>query len=57
MRYIIALACAAAAVFCVFGFLATFEPPGWPLARMVYAIVGVVFLVGAGWALFRRTTA
>ncbi len=36
----------ALAAFCFYGFLATYEPPGWPTLRIVYA-AGVVFcLVG-----------
>ena len=37
----------AAASFCVFGFLATFESPGAMTLRIVYACVGLLALVGA----------
>ncbi len=36
----------AAAAFCTFGFLATFEPPGWPVARAVYALIVLGCLAG-----------
>jgi hypothetical protein len=32
--------------FCVFGFVATFEPPGWPALRAAYG-VGVLAALGA----------
>lgn len=37
------------AAFCGFGFLATFEPPGWITLRAVYGVVGVLSLLGVVW--------
>ena len=54
MRFVTAIALLAVALFCGFGFLATFELPGWPVLRIVYALVGVACLVGAGRALIAR---
>lgn len=47
-RIIAALALLAVAGFCLFGFLATYEPPGWPVLRVAYAVAGAGCLVGAG---------
>ena len=47
----------ALAGFCVFGFLATYEPPGSPTLRVIYGAVGLLCLAGAGRVLFRRSTA
>jgi hypothetical protein len=38
--------------FCAFGFLATFEPPGFVALRIGYGIATVFCLVGIAW-LFR----
>lgn len=49
MKWIMAVTCLAVATFCVFGFLATFEP-GAPNAiafRMGYVVLGIGCLVGA----------
>jgi hypothetical protein len=42
------------AAFCVFGFLATYEPPEWPILRAVYGGVGVLSLGGALWMVLPR---
>jgi peptidoglycan/LPS O-acetylase OafA/YrhL len=54
MRLITAIVLLAVAFFCGYGFLATFEPPGWPITRIVYVLVGVACLVGAGRSLILR---
>lgn len=48
LRIVAAAALLAAAGFCLFGFLATYEPPGWPFLRVAYALVGLTLLAGAG---------
>lgn len=53
-RMLVALVLLAVAGFCVFGFLATFEPPGFPSVRLVYGVVGCLCLAGAGWVVMRR---
>ena len=53
-RVLVALILAAIAVFTLFGFLATFEPPGFLLWRLVYAVGGFTAIGGAGWVLFRK---
>ena len=47
-RVALALLLFAIASFCGFGYLATFEPPGFVILRYVYAIVGGLSLAGAG---------
>lgn len=37
----------AVAAFCGIGFLATYEPPGWPVLRIVYAVVGIACIGGS----------
>lgn len=54
VRLPVALVLLAIAVFCVFGFLATLEPPGSIGLRVVYAAVGLAALSGAGWLVFAR---
>lgn len=44
----------AIAGFCVFGFLATFEPPGFLVLRGVYAATAIVCLMGTGWLLLGK---
>ncbi len=46
-RILVASILVAFAAFCVFGFLATYEPPEWPILRAVYGVVGVLSLGGA----------
>lgn len=40
--------------FCIFGFLATYEPPGFPAWRLIYGVAGLMALAGVGWVLARR---
>jgi hypothetical protein len=35
------------AAFCIFGFLASFELPGSPAIRIIYAVCGMSSLIGA----------
>lgn len=51
-RLITALMLLAVAAFCGFGYLATFEPPGFLMMRVVYAVLGGAFAAGAGLVLF-----
>ena len=46
----------AVAAFCVFGFLATFEPPVTGAVRVIYVVLGIVSLVGAGWLVSKKET-
>ena len=48
MRYVLALILAAVLAFCVFGFLACFEPMADPghLLKAIYAITGLSSLLG-----------
>jgi hypothetical protein len=41
--------------FCIFGFLATFEPPGVPAVRIIYTMLGVLSLLSAAWLATFRT--
>jgi hypothetical protein len=50
---LLAVVLVAVAAFCVFGFLATYEPPGAPVLRVIYAAVGLLSLVGVGVLVFR----
>jgi hypothetical protein len=56
MRVVLATALSAIIVACGFGFLATFEPPGWPMLRIVYLAVVVGCLLGIGRLFFARKT-
>jgi len=40
--------------FCVFGFLATYQPPGSPGLRIIYAAAGLFCLSGVVWAFIPR---
>jgi len=51
VRILLALLLLAVTAFCVFGFLATYEPPGALALRIVYGVAGVLCLIGAGWLL------
>jgi hypothetical protein len=53
-RGALAVALLAIAGFCVFGFMATFEPPGSPALRMIYAAAGLFCLFGIVWAFIPR---
>lgn len=57
MHFALALALLGAAGFCVFGFLATYEPPGILELRIGYAAAGALCLLGSGWAARRGLTA
>ncbi len=51
VRILFALVLFAVAAFCVFGFMATYEPPAdanLPL-RVIYGLVGIGCLAGAAW--------
>lgn len=39
--------------YCVFGYLATYEPPGTPMLRGVYGVSGALALLGIGWIALR----
>jgi len=54
LRLVIALLALALAAFCVFGFLATFEPPGAITLRIVYAVVELAALGTLAWLSFSR---
>ena len=45
------------ATFCIFGFLATYEPPGFPAWRLIYGVAGLMALAGVWWVLTRRARA
>ena len=46
MRWVVAILCLPIGAFCVFGFLATFEP-GSPLAfRIIYVVLAALCLAG-----------
>jgi hypothetical protein len=51
MRILIALIALAALAFCGFGFLATYEPPGFMAWRIGYGIAGAACLGVITWAL------
>ena len=55
MKWIFALFSLVVAGFCLFGFLATFEPgaQGAFAFRIGYAILGVAAVVGVVWSLLR----
>jgi hypothetical protein len=46
----------AVSAFCVFGFLATFRPADFVIIRLVYGVVGIASLIGAGCLVASRTT-
>lgn len=48
-RVVLALVLLGVAAFCIFGFLATFEPPGALGLRIVYGTVCVLAVIGAMW--------
>ncbi len=51
-KLLLAVVLLAVAGFCVFGFLATYESPGFAVWRVSYAAVGLVALLGAGGLIF-----
>ena len=46
----------AVAAFCIFGFLASFELPGVPAIRIIYAVCGMSSLIGAAWTATYRVS-
>jgi hypothetical protein len=54
LRLLATLASLAIAAFCVFGFLASFEPGVGPVWKIGYAVVFVVALLGAAVAWLGR---
>ena len=57
VRAVVALFLLGVAAFCIFGFLATYEPPGFPGWRLIYGAASLACLAGAGWVLARRAKA
>lgn len=53
-RVLVATVLLAIVAFCAFGFLATFEPPGFVAMRIGYGIVGLACFGGAVWALLAK---
>ena len=56
MKWIIAIICLAVAGFCLFGFLATFEPgvANAMTFRIGYVAIGIGCLVGTAWPFIPR---
>ena len=55
-RIMLAMLCGALALFCVYGFLASFEPgPNADWFKVGYAIAFLVLITLAGWAVFPRS--
>ncbi|QEL17682.1 hypothetical protein [Limnoglobus roseus] len=55
-RVVLALCLLPVIAFCAFGFLASYEPPGFVPIRIAYAVIGLAAFVGAGFLAFRRPT-
>ena len=53
-RVLLGLTLLAAAGFCVYGFLASFEPPGYPAFKIGYVVIGLLCLTGGARVLVRR---
>ena len=49
IRLMIALGLVALTLFCIFGFFATFEPPGFIVWKGIYGTVVLACLVGVVW--------
>jgi peptidoglycan/LPS O-acetylase OafA/YrhL len=49
MRNVLALLLVLVTLFCAFGFMATYEPPGWPGLRLAYASVGTASVIYIAW--------
>lgn len=49
MRDLLAIVLVLVILFCAFGFMATYEPPGSPGLRLVYASVGVASFAYIAW--------
>ena len=54
-RILSALVLLAITAFTVYGFMATFEPPGFLIWRIIYSVIGLLSLGAAGWMLFKKT--
>jgi len=57
IRVVVALLLLGVTTFCIFGFRATYEPPGFPAWRLIYGAAGLMCLAGVGWVLTRRAKA
>ena len=53
-RGLFALVLLAILGFCIFGYLATFEPGTWRGLRIIYAAAVLFCLSGVAWAIFPR---
>ncbi len=53
-RIVLVVILLAVLAFCAFGFMATFEPPGWVGLRIGYAVVGALCLFGVARALLKK---
>jgi hypothetical protein len=51
LRYLAALILFAFAGFCVFGFMATYEPPDYPVVRLTYGVLFAGCSFGMAWLL------
>ena len=55
MKWIVAIVCLPVGGFCIFGFLATFEPTANAIAfRIGYTAIGLACLAGTAFALIPR---
>jgi hypothetical protein len=56
VRIVVGILLLLVAGFCVFGFLASFEPgiDPWHLTKAAYGVVGIGSLAATGWLIFRR---
>ena len=57
MRVAVAFLLVGFTTFCIFGFLETYEPPGFPVWRLSYGVAGLMGLAGLGWILTHRAKA
>ena len=55
MRWIMAIVCLVVALYCAYGFLATFEPGNFLAFRIGFAVVGLACLAGIAYLLVPRT--
>jgi hypothetical protein len=46
----------AVAAFCIFGVLASYEPPGVPPIRIVYTLLGISSVIAAAWLATHRAS-
>jgi hypothetical protein len=53
-RILFAVALLLVTAFCVYGFLASFEPPSFLIIRIGYAVLGMGCLIAAFWFLRQR---